>query len=105
MRIWEGPLFFGASAGFQEMMKSVPDVKIVIVRLEQVSYVDQSGLYAMEEVLLEMQRKGIRVVFTGLHGQIKSMFEKIDIVPDLIPEEDCFETFNDCINWLNDYLK
>ncbi len=101
----KGPLFFGASAGFQEMMKGVPDVKVVIIRLEQVSYVDQSGLYAMEEVLLEMQNKGIHVVFTGLHGQVKSMFKEIDIVPDLIPEEDCFETFNDCIDWLNDYLK
>jgi SulP family sulfate permease len=54
---------------------------------------------------LKCKKKGIRVVFTGLHGQVESMFKKIDIVPDLIPEEDCFKTFNDCIVWLNNYLK
>jgi len=100
-----GPLFFGASAGFQDMMKSIPEVKVVIIRMDKVPYMDQSGLYAMEEALLELRNKGVKVVFTGLYGQAKAMLERIGIIPELVAKEECFETINDCESWLKDYLK
>jgi SulP family sulfate permease len=98
-----GPLFFGASAGFQDMMKAIPEVKVVIIRMGKVPYVDQSGLYAMEEALLELKNKGVKIVFTGLYGQAKNMFEHIGIVPELVQKENCFETINDCETWLKDF--
>ena len=100
-----GPLFFGASAGFQDMMKAIPNVKVVIIRMGKVPYVDQSGLYAMEEALLELRNKNTKIVFTGLYGQAKDMFKHIGIVPELVAKENCFETINDCESWLKDYLK
>jgi SulP family sulfate permease len=100
-----GPLFFGASSGFQDMMKAIPEVKVLIIRMCKVPYVDQSGLYAMEEALLQLHKKGVRIILTGLHGQAKDMFEYIDIIPDLVAKEDCFDTINDCEAWLKDYLK
>jgi len=99
-----GPLFFGASAGFQDMMKTIPEVKVVIIRMGRVPYMDQSGLYAMEEALLELHNKGVRVVFIGLYGQAKNMLEQIDIIPELVAKEECFESINDCESWLKDYL-
>ena len=101
----EGPLFFGMTSGFQQIMKSIPDVEVVIIRMCRVPYVDQSGLYAMEDALLELKQKGVTVAFTGLYGQAKDMFEHIDIVPGLVPEELCFENMNACENWLKEYLK
>ena len=98
-----GPLFFGASAGFQDMMKAIPKVKVVIIRMGKVPYVDQSGLYAMEEALLELKNKGVKTVFTGLYGQAKDMFERIGIVPELVGKENCFDTINDCEAWLKDF--
>ncbi len=98
-----GPLFFGASAGFQDMMKAIPEVKVVIIRMGKVPYVDQSGLYAMEEALLELKNKGVKIVFTGLYGQAKDMFERIGIVPELVQKENCFDTINDCETWLKDF--
>ena len=98
-----GPLFFGASAGFQDMMKAIPEVKVVIIRMGKVPYVDQSGLYAMEEALLELKNKSVKIVFTGLYGQAKAMFERIGIVPELVKKENCFDTINDCETWLKDF--
>ncbi len=95
-----GPLFFGSSAGFQDMIKTIPQVKTVIIRMCKVPYIDQSGLYAMEDALLELKQKGTEVAFVGLYGQAKNMFEHIDIIPDLIPKELCFENIKDCENWL-----
>ena len=101
-----GPLFFGVSASFQDMMKAIPDdVKVVIVRMAKVPYMDQSGLYAMEEALRELHNKKVKVVFTELYGQAKNMLERISIIPELVPKELCFDTINDCEAWLKDYLK
>ncbi|OYT10747.1 MAG: hypothetical protein B6I18_07500 [Bacteroidetes bacterium 4572_112] len=98
-----GPLFFGAAAGFQDIMKSIPDAKVVIIRMDKVPYVDQSGLYAMEDTLLDLKQKGTSIVLTGLYGQAEDMFRHISIVPDLVPEENCL-AINQCENWLKNNI-
>jgi SulP family sulfate permease len=61
---------------------------------------DQSGLYAMEDVLQDLKRNGIVVLFVDILEQPKYMMERIDIIPDLIPEKHLFEDFQSCINWV-----
>jgi SulP family sulfate permease len=100
----DGPLFFGFSSRLQQMIKALPDIEVVIIRMDKVPYVDQSGLYAMEESIQDLQDKGIRVVFTGLQGQPKDIFESLRIVPGLIPRYLCFERFEDSLPWLEEHL-
>ena len=69
------------------------------------SYIDQSGLYAMEDVIVELVRKEIKVLLVGLSKQPKYMMEKIDIIPDLIPKELMFEDFDNCLRWIKDNVK
>ena len=100
-----GPLFFGMVAGFRNMVKTIPDnIKAVVIRLDKVPYVDQSGLYAMEDTLLELKQKDIKVLLWGIHGQPKNMFEKIDIIPDLIGHEECFDSADEIEKYLGDKL-
>lgn len=96
----EGPLFFGFAARFQEMVKSLPEVEVVIMRMSRVPYVDQSGLYAMEEAVRDLHSQGIAVIFTGLRDQPKDMFKRINLLPGLVPAAHCFKTFSDGVNWL-----
>ncbi len=101
----EGPLFFGMISGFQEIIKSIPEtVKAVIIRMDKVPYVDQSGLYAMEEAILDLKRKGIKVLLWGIGTQPKDMFERIDIIPDLVSNEECFYSADDIENYLQKEL-
>ncbi len=100
----DGPLFFGFAARFQDMIKALPDLKVLVIRMDKVPYVDQSGLYAMEDAIMDLQDQGIAVVFTGLHGQPEIMFESINLVSGLIPTEYCFEDFSTCTEWLEDYI-
>lgn len=81
-------------------MKSLPEIMVVVIRMDKVPYVDQSGLYAMEEAVQELREKKIAVAFTGLHGQPLDMFERINLVPGLVPRKYCFETFQECMVWL-----
>jgi len=101
----DGPLFFGFASRFQDMIKALPNIKVVIMRMDKVPYVDQSGLYAMEDAVMDLHEQDIKVVFTGLHGQPKDMLEIFNLVPGLIEEEYSFENFEDASSWLEDFLK
>ena len=61
----EGPLFFGSTAGFQLLAKQIPNTaKTVVIRMEKLTYMDQSGLYAMEDVLFELKKQNIDILMT-----------------------------------------
>jgi SulP family sulfate permease len=101
----DGPLFFGFSSRFQELVNAMPEIRVMVIRMDKVPYVDQSGLYAMEDAVQELREKGIVIAFTGLHGQPKAIFERINLLPGLIDEEYSFNTFEECVNWLKPYIK
>lgn len=101
----DGPLFFGFASRFQELAKSLPEVRVVIIRMDKVPYVDQSGIYAMEDAVMDLHNLGIKVVFIDLHGQPFELFHRFNIVPGLIESEYNFKSFKECTSWLQKYLK
>lgn len=101
----DGPLFFGFVSSFQAIVRNLPNVQIIIIRMRKVPYVDQSGLYAMESAVLDLQSRGIAVVFVGMNPQIKSMMERINLIPGLVDEKYVFENFKNCRSWLSQRLE
>jgi SulP family sulfate permease len=99
----DGPLFFGFASRFQDMLRALPELRVVIIRMDKVPYIDQSGIYAMEDAVMDLQAKGIKVVFTSLHGQPKDLFERFNLVPGLVPADHSFETFDEAARWLEPY--
>ena len=96
-----GPIFFGSITRFQEVMHDVPDnVKIVIIRMRLVSFMDQSGLYAMETAIKDLQAKGVTVLMTIIQPQPMYMLTKMNVIPALVPKEHTFPTFEDCTEFL-----
>jgi SulP family sulfate permease len=101
-----GPLFFGNTSDFQQLYLQIPETATtVILRLEQMPYIDQSGLYAIEDMLQDLKVKQIEVLFVGLQDQPKYMMERIDIIPDFIPIAHVFETFDACVSWVKENVK
>lgn len=99
----KGPLFFGSTSDFQQLALQIPKTASkVIIRLEKMQYMDQSGLYAMEDALQELHEHNITVLFVNLLEQPRYLMERIDIIPDLVPEEQIFDTFNQCITWIKE---
>lgn len=96
-----GPIFFGTITKFKEVMQTVPeDAKVVIIRMRLVSFMDQSGLYAMEEAIKDIQSRGAQVLMTIIQPQPLYMLRKMDVIPDLVPEDHTFETFEACTEYL-----
>ncbi|MBD1260212.1 SulP family inorganic anion transporter [Maribacter polysiphoniae] len=102
----KGPLFFGTTSDFQILADQIPKTaSYAIIRLDRMQYMDQSGLYAMEDVLQELNKNNITVLFTDLQRQPRYMMERIDIIPDFIPEEHIFENFDRCTDWIKNHVK
>lgn len=96
-----GPIFFGTITKFQNVMNDVPeDAKIVIIRMRLVSFMDQSGLYAMETAIKDIQERGAMVLMTIIQPQPMYMLKTMNLIPDLVPEEHTFKTFEDCTDFL-----
>jgi SulP family sulfate permease len=102
----KGPLFFGSTSDFQALSLQIPNTaKTVIMRLGRMQYMDQSGLYAMEDMLQDLKTKNVEVLFVNLLKQPRYMMERIDIIPDFIPKEHIFKSFEECIIWVKRNIK
>jgi SulP family sulfate permease len=101
-----GPLFFGSTSDFQALSKQIPDTaSAVIIRMDKMRYIDQSGLYAMEDVLNDLAAHDIKIVLVHLMEQPRYLLEKIDIIPDLVPTEQIFDNFEESIVWIKANVK
>ena len=101
-----GPIFFGTINKFKEVMQTVPaDAKIVIIRMRLVSFMDQSGLYAMEEAIKDLQSRGAQVLMTIIQPQPMYMLKNMKLIPEVVPENHTFKTFEECTEYLRNQLK
>lgn len=100
-----GPLFFGFSTRLKEMVSQLPDIKIFIIRMERVPYMDQSGTYALEEIISDLKDKGITVVITGLQDQPSITMERMHIIPDLVESKHVFKDITDLSGIIHEILK
>jgi len=102
----KGPLFFGSTSEFHQLAEQIPKTaSTVVIRLGRMQYMDQSGLYAMEDVLQDLKARNITVLFVNILDQPRYMMERIDIIPDLIPKTHIFSSFKTCLRWIQANVK
>lgn len=94
---FDGPIFFGFTFGFKKIIRELPEVETIIFRMKKVPYIDQSGMYAIEDAIRELKKKGKDVLLVGVQKQPKGMFDKIKITPNLIPAEKQFTSFSEAV--------
>ncbi|MCK5665629.1 MAG: SulP family inorganic anion transporter, partial [Thiotrichaceae bacterium] len=97
---FDGPIFFGFASKFQEMTQALPEIDVVIFRMPRVPYIDQSGLYAIEDAVMELKNKEILVLITGIQEQPRDMLRRVGLIPDMIPEEHIYADFPSCLKAL-----
>jgi len=101
-----GPIFFGSTSDFQSLAKQIPHTALcVIIRMDNVPYIDQSGLYAMEDIIVELVQEGKSVLLVDVDKQPCYMLERIDIIPGLIPKDHIFTSFKDCLAWVKENVE
>lgn len=97
----KGPLFFGSTSDFQQIIKQIPDTaSTVIIRMGVMQYIDQSGLYALEDAIFDLVDQNKKVLLVDVLKQPRYLLEQIDIIPDLVPKNQIFDTFDECTDWI-----
>lgn len=103
---FHSPIFFGSITGFNKVMSLVPDeAEIVILRMKRVKFMDQSGVYAMETAIKELQERGKLVLMTIIQPQPSYILHRMKVIPLIVPEENTFETFEECTEFLKSQVK
>ncbi len=101
-----GPLFFGATSDFQQIANQIPETaKTVVIRMDKMTYIDQTGLYTIEDVLLGLSQREVQILAVDIKVQPREKMENLDIIPDLIAEEHIFDSFSQCLEWVKANVK
>ena len=98
-----GPLFFGFTSEFVSIANKIPKTaSILIIDMEKVPYIDQSGLFALEDVLIDLDKKNIKILIAGIQSQPIHLMKTIGILGELIPEERVFDSLADSKTFIVD---
>ncbi len=80
-----GPLFFGNKDYFHVLSQQISSKrKVLLIDMRLVPFIDQSGLYTLENIILHLEQKNIQVYLLGLQTQPKDMMLNIRLIPDLV---------------------
>ena len=93
----DGPLFFGFANQYRALCSAIDDMMIIIIRMNNVPFLDQSGLVTLETVIQDWHDRGIQVYICDADEYVKSMLVNIELIPDLVSEQNYFGTFRECI--------
>ncbi|MFO1436356.1 MAG: sodium-independent anion transporter [Gammaproteobacteria bacterium] len=80
----DGPFFFGAVENFERALAQThTDPRWLIIRLDQVPFMDITGLQTLEEVIRNLRKRGIIVLLTEANARVHGKLEKAGILHQL----------------------
>jgi SulP family sulfate permease len=87
----DGPLFFGFASQFRDIARqAAAQSKLLVLRMDRISYIDQTGAYALNDALMSLKTAGVRVLVVGLSVAHLDLLEKLRVIPALIPKSVVF---------------
>ena len=91
----DGPLFFGFATQFLDIARQVAaQSRLLVLRMDRISYMDQTGVYALKDALTTLNAAGVRVLVVGVSVAHLDLLEKLQVIPEVVPESDVFSDFD-----------
>jgi len=77
----DGPFFFGAAEKLERTLRrSQSHVRVVVLRMDRVPFIDSTGLTALDEIVEDFVQSGTRVVFCELRPNVQGKLERAGVV-------------------------
>jgi SulP family sulfate permease len=90
----DGPLFFGAVDRIESaLLESKADAKTLIVRLGRVPFADITGLQTLENVIVKLQQRGVRVMLCDAKPRVITKLRNTGLLRAL-GDDNYAETFD-----------
>ncbi|HET9538491.1 MAG TPA: SulP family inorganic anion transporter [Mesorhizobium sp.] len=91
----DGPLFFGFASQFRDIARqAAAQSRLLVLRMDRISYMDQTGVYALKDALTGLNAAGVRVLVVGLSVAHLDLLKKLQVIPAVVPESDIFSDFD-----------
>ena len=91
----DGPLFFGFASQFLAIARqAMAQSRLLVLRMDRISYMDQTGVYALKDALTRLIAAGVRVLVVGVSVAHVDLLEKLQVIPAVVPESDVFSDFD-----------
>ena len=75
-----GPFFFGLASKFEEFNRMSNDsVKVRIIRMRKVPFIDSTGVNNLRNLCERTRRRGVQVVLSGVNDKVRHTLEKYGI--------------------------
>lgn len=86
-----GPMSFGGAKGMMQGLALGNGLKVVIVDFSDVTLIDTSGAFAVEDLLHRADAGGQQILISGLGAQGRKMMDSLGILKP-VPREHIFDT-------------
>lgn len=87
----DGPFFFGAVEKFEHVLTEIhAEPKAVILRFRRVPFMDITGMQTLEEVIVTLRKRGVRIVVCEANDRVRAKLWKAGILK-LLGEQDFHE--------------
>jgi sulfate permease, SulP family len=91
----DGPLFFGFASQFLDIARqAAAQSRLLVLRMDRISYMDQTGVYALKDALTRLNAAGVRVLVVGISVAHLDLLEKLQVIPAVVPKSDIFSDFD-----------
>ncbi len=100
----DAPLFFGNTAVFkktlsQNIQQKGTTLQWVVLSMEAMSYIDSSGLHLLKQIIEDLQKKEIKLLFSGASAPINDLLHTSGIMA-LLGEENVFSQKHEAETYL-----
>jgi SulP family sulfate permease len=83
----EGPVFFGAVENFERALAAThTDPRVLVLRLGRVPFVDITALRTLEEVIVGLAKRKVRVILTEANERVTGKLQRAGIVELIGPD-------------------
>ena len=100
-----GPFFFGLASRLEELEEGrKSDVRVRIIRMRKVSFMDSTGIRNLRNFFQRTERRGIRVILSGVNPQVMATLHKYGLDEE-IGTDYIFPHIIPALAKANEYLK
>jgi SulP family sulfate permease len=92
-----GSLFFGNAGPLQRKLGPMREAQAIVLHMGDVRYVDQSGVYALSDLIEDLTDAGTATYIAELHEEPKELLERLGVAPGIVAADHIFATASEAI--------
>lgn len=92
-----GSLFFGNAGPLQRKLGGIQNARAIVLQMGDVRYLDQSGVYALADLIEDMQGGGTEIYIAELHDEPRECLAQLGVAPGNIPSSHIFDRAEDAV--------